>query len=503
MSQPASLQRRGVLAHGGDDLVAVGVARLDQRHELRARDRREVDAGVERVHERLVAAARHRQLGREQADAAVARRLHRGVRLGHDHADDRHAELLLQIGQRGRGRGVARDHDHLHALALEVAADLVREAPHLAARARPVRQPRVVAEVDEVLVRHRHEALVQHGQAADAGVEDADGRESPWPIQETPVVAVVTAFPILAGAMTAPVRIGTCSWADDALAKHWYPEGTPPRERLAYYAERFSTVEVDSTYYRVPTRQMVQGWADRTPDGFVMHVKAFGLMTRHPVKLEQVPPELREGLPVDDRGRVDRPDRETRGAVFREFLDALTPLRETGKLGGILFQMPPYVVWKPSSLDYLEWARDQVGGDRFLFEPRHRSWYAEEIRAELLRWLEERRMSWVVVDAPKVDAGNVPATLVAATRRSRTCASTAATPAPGTRAAALRRRASTTSTARTSCANGCRRCASCRSQAEETYAFFNNNNQTNGVAQAPAGAQLLRRLLDEEHVPSA
>ena len=61
-------------------------------------------------------------------------------------------------------------------------------------------------------------------------------------------------FPILAGAMPAPVRIGTCSWADDALAKHWYPEGTPPRERLAYYAERFSTVEVDSTYYRVPTR---------------------------------------------------------------------------------------------------------------------------------------------------------------------------------------------------------------------------------------------------------
>ena len=146
-----------------------------------------------------------------------------------------------------------------------------------------------------------------------------------------------------------------------------------------------------------------------------MHVKAFGLMTRHPVKLEQVPPDLREGLPVDARGRVDRPPREARAAVFREFLSALTPLRESGKLGGILFQMPPYVVWKPSSLDYLEWARDQVGADEFLFEPRHRSWFADDIRDELLRWLEERRMSWVVVDAPKVDAGNVPATLVAAT----------------------------------------------------------------------------------------
>ena len=204
------------------------------------------------------------------------------------------------------------------------------------------------------------------------------------------------------------MRIGTCSWADDALSKHWYPPGTPPKERLAYYAERYSTVEVDSTYYRVPSEQMVRGWAERTPSGFVMHVKAFGLMTRHPVKLEQVPPDLREGLPVDARGRVDRPDRAARGAVFREFLDALSPLREAGKLGGILFQMPPYVVWKRSSLDYLEWAREQVGADAFLFEPRHRSWYAEDIRAELLRFLEERAMTWVVVDAPKVEAGNVP-----------------------------------------------------------------------------------------------
>ena len=166
--------------------------------------------------------------------------------------------------------------------------------------------------------------------------------------------------------MSASVRIGTCSFADEALAKYWYPPGTPPKERLAYYAEHFSTVEIDSTYYRVPDEGMVRGWAERTPDGFVTHIKAFGLMTRHPVKLEQVPPELREGLPVDDRGRVDRPSRDARAAVFQEFLSALEPLRASGKLGGILFQMPPYVVWKSTSLDYLEWAREQVGDDAFL-----------------------------------------------------------------------------------------------------------------------------------------
>ncbi len=303
--------------------------------------------------------------------------------------------------------------------------------------------------------------------------------------------------------MAAPIRIGPCSWAADALSKHWSPPGTPPKERLAYYAERFSTVEVDSTYYRVPTSRTVRGWAERTPEGFVMHVKAFGLMTRHPVKLEQVPPDLREGLPVDHRGRVDRPSREARGAVFREFLDALLPLRDAGKLGGLLFQMPPYVVWKPSSLDYLDWARDQVGGDAFLFEPRHRSWYAEDIRDELLRFLEERKMTWVVVDAPKTDAANVPATLIAAT----------------TPMAYVRFHGRNAGTWNTRGGSAAQRfdhlygeeelrewvppLRELANQSDEAYAFFNNNNQTNGVAQAPAGALLLRKLLEEEKIPTA
>jgi uncharacterized protein YecE (DUF72 family) len=303
--------------------------------------------------------------------------------------------------------------------------------------------------------------------------------------------------------LSAPIRIGTCSWADDALSKHWYPPGTPPKERLAYYAERYSTVEVDSTFYRVPTEQMVRGWAERTPEGFVMHVKAFGLMTRHPVKLQQVPPELREGLTVDDRERVDRPSRDARSAVFREFLDALAPLRDAGKLGGILFQMPPYVVWKPASLDYLDWARDQVGSDAFLFEPRHRSWYAEDVRDELLRFLEERQMTWVVVDAPKTDAANVPATLVATT-------------SPIAYVRFHGRNAGTWNARGGSAAQRfdhlygegelrewVEPLRELSNVAEEAYAFFNNNNQTDGVAQAPAGAQLLRKLLDEENVPAA
>ena len=215
--------------------------------------------------------------------------------------------------------------------------------------------------------------------------------------------------------MAATVRVGTCSWADEALSKHFYPRGLPARERLAYYAERFSTVEVDSTFYRLPVEEMVARWAERTPDGFVMHVKAFGLMTRHPVRLEQLPPDLREGAPVDERGRVDRPSRELRAEAFARFHEALEPLRASGKLGGILLQFPPYIVFRERSLEYLEWAQEQLRGDEALVEFRHRSWLDDENRQAVLSFLEERGMSLVVVDAPRLDSPTVIPTVAAVT----------------------------------------------------------------------------------------
>jgi hypothetical protein len=93
---PLRLQRRRVLAHGPLRLLAVRILALDQRHELRAGDRMERDAGVERVDEFGITARLHGRRGGEEADPPVARRLHGRVRLGRDHADDRHRQLLLQ-----------------------------------------------------------------------------------------------------------------------------------------------------------------------------------------------------------------------------------------------------------------------------------------------------------------------------------------------------------------------------------------------------------------------
>jgi uncharacterized protein YecE (DUF72 family) len=307
-----------------------------------------------------------------------------------------------------------------------------------------------------------------------------------------------------------PIRIGTCSWADEALSKYFYPPKFPAKERLAYYAEHFDTVEVDSTYYRLPSESMVQGWADRTPDRFTMHVKAFGLMTRHPVKLEVLPEDLQSAMPVDERGRVDRPPRELRGEVFRRFLEALQPLRATGKLGGILFQLPSYVVYKDRSLEYLEWASQQLGGDTMLLEFRHRSWLDEENRAETLAFVESIGAAYVTVDAPKSDtAKNLIPTVPAVTN------GIAYVRFHGRNMATWNKRGGSaaerfdylysdeeleewTPTLR-----------ELAGQSKEAYAFFNNNassqdpeNPLGRISQAAANAQQLRRLLDVNRIPA-
>jgi uncharacterized protein YecE (DUF72 family) len=305
--------------------------------------------------------------------------------------------------------------------------------------------------------------------------------------------------------MAAEIRVGTCSWADEALSKYFYPPGLPAGERLSYYAEHFDTVELDSTYYRLPVENMASRWAEQTPEGFVMHVKAFGVMTRHPVKKDQLPTDLRDEAPLDDRGRVDRPPREFRAEVFRRFGEALEPLRKVGKLGGILFQFPSYVVYKPASLDYLAWAREQLGGDEMLVEFRHSSWYEEDVRSEVLSFLEEHGMSLVVVDAPKVEAKNVPRTLLALT-------------APTLYVRFHGRNADTWNVRGTSAAERFDYLYSdeelqewveplreLAAQAQNAYAVFNNNNRSAAagggfVAQAATNAKQLQRLLQEAEV---
>jgi uncharacterized protein YecE (DUF72 family) len=307
-----------------------------------------------------------------------------------------------------------------------------------------------------------------------------------------------------------PIRIGTCSFADEALSKYFYPPKLPAKERLAYYADHFDTVEVDSTYYRLPGESMVQGWAERTPDGFTLHVKAFGLMTRHPVKIEVLPEDLRDVMPVDDRGRVDRPPRELRGEVFRRFLEALAPLRAAGKLGGILFQLPSYVVYKERSFEYLEWARAQLGDDAMLVEFRHRSWLDEANVAETLSFLEHIDAAYVTVDAPKSEsAKNLIPTVPAVTN------GIAYVRFHGRNLATWNKRGGSAAErfdylySDEELEEWLPTLKELAGRAQQAFAFFNNNsssqdpqNPLGRVSQAAANAQQLRRLLDVNRIPA-
>ena len=323
--------------------------------------------------------------------------------------------------------------------------------------------------------------------------------------------------------MSATVRVGTCSWADETLTKVWYPKRIRSGEaRIRHYAERFDTVEANSTYYRLPDAQLVGNWAERVPDRFTMHVKAFGLMTRHPVRVESLPEDLRDVMPVDDRGRVDRPPRELRAEVFRRFHRALEPLRERGKLGGILLQFPSYVVFKPVSLDYLAWAVEQLDGDEALVEFRHRSWLDEEHRGETLAFLESIGATNVIVDAPRTDAKNLVPTVVATT------SPTAYVRFHGRNAGTWNKRTGSAAErfdhlySEEELAEWVEPLRELAGEAESVYAMFNNNGRSQMpatglegldpeevagdpaqgfVAQAPANALMLRRLLQDAGVP--
>jgi uncharacterized protein YecE (DUF72 family) len=314
----------------------------------------------------------------------------------------------------------------------------------------------------------------------------------------------------------ATVRIGTCSFADEALSKYWYPRGTKPAERLPYYAEHFDTVEIDSTYYRLPEEKTVAGWAKRTPPGFTTHIKAFGMMTRHPVRLEQLPPDLRDAAQTDERGRVDRPGRELRAEVFARFLAGLEPLREAGKLGGLLFQLPQYIVYRESSLDYLEWARGQVGDDhRMLVEFRHRSWLDDENREATLAFLEQHDMAYVTVDAPRSEtARNLIPTVVAVT------APIAYVRFHGRNLGTWNKRGGSAAErfdylySEEELREWVEPLRKLASESEEVYAVFNNNatspvpradpgDELQRIAQAPTNAVMLRRVLDEAGIPAS
>jgi uncharacterized protein YecE (DUF72 family) len=153
-----------------------------------------------------------------------------------------------------------------------------------------------------------------------------------------------------------PTRTGTSGWQYNDWRGVLYPKGLSQARWLAAYAEEFSTVENNNAFYRLPDRELFERWRDQTPGGFVMAVKASRYLT-HIRRLK------------DPEGPVER------------LMSSATGLGE--RLGPILLQLPPTLKIEIERLDRC--LRAFPNDVRVAVEPRHESWWIDEVRDLLTR----------------------------------------------------------------------------------------------------------------------
>ncbi len=201
--------------------------------------------------------------------------------------------------------------------------------------------------------------------------------------------------------MMADVRIGTSGWSYPNPPGAWtgifYPAGARTRgegkfDELAYYAEHFNTVEVNSSFYRPPTPSVVRTWAARTPATFDFSLKLYQKFT-HPAMHQKAAgmkvPEASEPSPIPQVGSHD----------VDAFKRAIDPLAEAGKLGALLAQFPPSFTCTEETRDYLRWLLEAFYGYPLAVELRHRTW--SDRTAETISLLNDHEAAWVQIDEPK------------------------------------------------------------------------------------------------------
>ena len=184
------------------------------------------------------------------------------------------------------------------------------------------------------------------------------------------------------------IRVGTSGWSYPSGDGTWkgifYPLPKPKGfNELAFYAEHFDTVEVNSSFYRVPAVKTAEEWAKRTPKNFEFSLKLFQKFTH---------PEMFLKATGRDPADIDRKDVD-------EFRAALDPLASAGKLGALLAQFPASFKNEPGSRDYLAWLLHAFEEYDVAVELRHRSFSDDPV--ETMDLLAEYGAALVQIDEPK------------------------------------------------------------------------------------------------------
>jgi uncharacterized protein YecE (DUF72 family) len=167
------------------------------------------------------------------------------------------------------------------------------------------------------------------------------------------------------------VYAGTSGWAYTSWKPGFYPAKLASKNFLAHYATRLNSVEVNYTFRRYATENLLLRWIDATPPGFQFSVKANQAIT-HIKRLHDT------------------------GASTEKFFESIEPLHKAAKLGPVLFQLPPYLKCDVQRLrDFLatlpKWLRPA-------FEFRHESWFNQEVYSALreagvaLCWAESEKL---------------------------------------------------------------------------------------------------------------
>jgi uncharacterized protein YecE (DUF72 family) len=180
------------------------------------------------------------------------------------------------------------------------------------------------------------------------------------------------------------LRIGTSGWNYPSGKGTWAGIFYPPKrgrakgfDELAYYAEHFDTVEINTTFYGQPRANVSQTWADRTPQDFEFSLKLYRKFT-HP----DAP-----GVPEMDHAGID------------EYRRGIEPLAAAGKIGALLAQFPPSFKQSPQSQAYLDALLHRFHDYPMAVELRHRSW-SDDFNATL-SLLNARGAALTQIDEPK------------------------------------------------------------------------------------------------------
>ncbi len=180
-------------------------------------------------------------------------------------------------------------------------------------------------------------------------------------------------------------KIGTSGYFFRDWANRVYPENLKPSEYLNFYERElgFNALEINYTYYRLPNKKSISNMSKKTSDNFEFVVKANKEMTHD--------------LDIKNGYIAVKKD------VFKDFLDALEPIKKEGKLGGILAQFPYSFKSDKASAEYIRNFKDMAGDIPLFIEFRNSGW----VRKSVFDFLKKNKIGYCVVDEPKLK-GLVP-----------------------------------------------------------------------------------------------